>query len=235
MNKKYNIKIINLFEEKENNIQLSVTLPCYNGKHIGWLCLESLCNQVDVNFDWEIVICEEVHENMLGFEFFKEYISRLKEVGCKKITYIEIDKWINLPEKWKLIGQNINENSKVFLLQAIDCYSPSKRLSLSYNSIVKQKNDWVDFSHGYFYSFLYDKIILYNAKALTNLHMSFKTEYAKLINSIDKNSGIDGYLYNIIKSNVKKIKHEIIEEFLEDSLDTDGLNNISMKRSNQYL
>lgn len=73
-------KII-IYEEKNRNVELSVAIPCYNGKKIGWLCMEGLCNQVDINFDWEIIICEEKHNGMLGIDFFKKYVDRLSKIG----------------------------------------------------------------------------------------------------------------------------------------------------------
>lgn len=95
----YNYTKKEILNSDSNKIDLSVAIPAYNGNKIAWLCLEGLCNQINVNFDWEIVICEEEHDNMIGEDFFYQYIDRLYNVGCRKITYLLVDKWINLPEK----------------------------------------------------------------------------------------------------------------------------------------
>lgn len=224
-------KII-LYEEDNRNIELSVAIPCYNGKKIGWLCMEGLCNQVDINFDWEIVICEEKHSGMLGFDFFKEYIDRLSKVGCKKITYLYLPKWVNLAEKWKIIGQNIDNYNGGFVLQAIDCYPPSKRLSVT-NELIKEY-DWIDFGQGYFYSFKHKKIILYRRFDKKNLHMTFKSKYANKLISFNKNSGIDGFLLKTIKEINPIMTQYTYKELLSDGLDTDGYNNISKGRNNYY-
>lgn len=222
-----------LYENTDNkSIELSIGIPCYNGKKIGWLCMEGLCNQADVDFGWEIIICEENHDNMLGVDFFKQYIDRLSKVGCKKITYLYLNDWVNLAEKWKIIGKNLDNYNGGFVLQAIDCYPPSKRLSIT-NELIK-KYDWIDFGQGYFYSFLHKKIILYKRFDKKNLHMTFKSKYAKRLGSYDKNIGIDGFLLKTIKKINPKMEKYTHKELLSDGLDTDGYNNISKNRVDYY-
>ena len=216
------------------NVALTVALPCYKAKKIGWLCLESLCNQINITFNWELLICEEVHDLMLGSDFFAQYTERLREAGCIRVTYIKLDSWVNLPSKWAILGQEANKSSKAFVLQAIDCYAPSRRLELTYQAIVKEKFDWVDFTKGYFYSFHFDKIIQYDAKAKTNLHMAFNTQYARTIPFTAKNKGIDGFLYDHILSYKGEVRHKTINHLYTDGIDTDGHNNISIKRVNFY-
>ncbi len=228
------VKEKHVLHNEEANIQLSVAIPCYNGNKIAWLCMEGLCNQVNVNFDWEIVVCEELHENVIGKDFFMQYIQRLINVGCKKITYIELINWVNLPEKWKIIGRNIDDNSNIFILQAVDCYPPKERLSITHKLINDFDYDWIDFGKGYFYSFNDDKLIQYNANALTNLHMGLKSIYAKQFRSHNRNTGIDGFLFNTIKSINPNMKRFTYNELLSDGIDTDGYNNISKRRSTYY-
>jgi hypothetical protein len=202
--------------------------------HIGWLALESLCNQVEVNFNWELIVCEELHDGMLGVEFFEHYVERLKQVGCVRVTYIELPDWISLASKWQLIGQQADLNSEAFILQAADCYTPSKRLAMTHKWINARRYDWLDFTQGYFYSFKFNRLIQYQANSKTNLHMAFKTAYARNIPGTDKLKGIDGFLYDHCKSITGSIKVKQIEELQEDSIDTDGHNNISVKRINFY-
>ena len=49
---------------------MTVALPMYRCRSIGWLALESLCNQVDIDFEWELIIMEEagVNAGVLGFD-----------------------------------------------------------------------------------------------------------------------------------------------------------------------
>jgi len=222
------MKIIKLLDSLED-IQQTVALPCYNSKDIGWLAMESLCNQISITWNWELIICEEIHDNMLGQDFFKEYIDRLNEVGCMRVLYIELPKWVPLAKKWQIIGKEAHLSSESFLLQAADCYSSSRRLFISHYSI-KANYDWIDFIKGYFYSFSLNKLILYDFEGMRNLSMAFKTSFARIIPDSDKNKGVDSFLYRSFEAvkNPMRVQHN---PFLyEDSLDTDGFNNITNRK-----
>ena len=52
------------------NAELTVGLPIYNSKKIAWIALDGLINQIDIDFDWDLVVYEEEHENQI----FKEII-----------------------------------------------------------------------------------------------------------------------------------------------------------------
>jgi hypothetical protein len=227
---------INKIYETNRNIELSVAIPCYNGKDIAWLCMEGLCNQKNIDFDWEIVICEENHENMIGVDFFYQYIERLSHVGCKKITYLGLDGWVNLVEKWKIIGQHLDCYDGCFIMQAIDCFSQPLRFSQTHNILIEKNYDWCDFNKGYFYSFVLDKLIQYNntIKGRTHLNMGFKSKYAKQLISDKRLSIVDGFLLNHIKKLNPKMKHFTFETLIPNGIDTDGYNNISKKRINYY-
>lgn len=214
---------------KSEKIEQTVAMPCFNAKNIAWLSMESLCNQVEVNHHWELLICEEEHEGMTGADFFKQYIDRLVKAGCMRIVYILIPEWIPLPQKWKILGEASHRKSMSFLLKAADCYSPSKRLSITYKYINKRNYDWIDFCKGYFYNFNNGGLIVYNKASMTNLNMAFKTSFAKNIPFSEKRKGIDGLLFKFFKIR----KRYIIGSLYADSLDTDGHNNIS-KREKHY-
>lgn len=214
---------------KSDKIEQTVSMPCYKANEIAWLSMESLCNQININYHWELLICEEKHEKMIGVDFFKDYIERLYSAGCRRIVYILVDEWIPLIHKWKMLGEAAHKNSKSFLLKAVDCYSPSKRLSITHDIINKRKYQWVDFRKGYFYDFRRDKLIIYDSLSTTNLNMGFRTEYARNIPFAEKRKGIDGFLYKLFKIR----KKYTVGSLYHDSIDTDGYNNIS-KRSKYY-
>jgi len=237
INKFKEIYINSIILNKKGKIELTVALPVYNSKKIVWLALESLCNQRDVDFDWELILCEEIHDEMLTSSIFDNYINRLQQVNCKKISYILLNKKVNLSKKWQIIGKHIDKYSKIFLLHAADCYSPSYRLFLSYKYIIKENVDWFDINKGYFYSFDNKKIILYDTlsnPALTNLNMAFKSIYAKNIPNTNLFKGIDGFLYKHCQNINKNMKNFSFDILLDDSLDTDGYNNISIKRKDRF-
>jgi hypothetical protein len=76
----------------------------FRSKYIGWLPLESLCRQEDVDFEWELIIAEEENDESFGFENIKNYTDRLKASGCIKIEYLGLKKWIPLSRKYKLLA-----------------------------------------------------------------------------------------------------------------------------------
>lgn len=208
-----------------NHAAVTVALPCYNAKKIGWLPMESLCNQVNVDFNWELIVCEEPHKDMLGVKFFELYKDRLAANGCVNITYLHPPKWMYLPQKWRMIADNADSKSVTYVKKAADCYSPSVRLSLSHK-FVSEGYDWVDFTKGYFYNFRLNKIILYNDNRYTNLSMASKTSHMRVLPLSTKKSGIDGLIKKSFKG---EIKTHNITTLYEDSVDTDGFNNISKR------
>lgn len=230
--------ILNTVFEKNHKPILTVALPVYNGKKIAWIALESLCEQIDINFNWELIIYEEIHQNSVFPKLLDNYIDRLKLVGCSRILFITNNEKVTLIEKWIEIGKNVSESSKCFMLHAADCYSPKKRLKVSCEKIVDEDYDWYDQTKGYFYSFISDRVVLYDYKGLTNLNMSLKTEYIKSLPFSNLKSGIDGYIYNhsivLCKKSNRNFRRYFDDEVYVDSIDTHGHNNISHSRESFF-
>ena len=227
----------NIFENEKEPI-LTVALPVYNSKKIAWVCLESLVKQENINFNWELIIYEEEHEQSIFPSVLYDYIEELKSVGCSKILFISGKEKVSLVEKWIEIGKNVSPTSQCFILQAADCYSPKSRLKISYEKIVNEDYDWYDQTKGYFYSFISDRVILYEYKGLTNLNMSLKTEYMKNLPFSKLKSGIDGYIYNhcviSCKNASRNFRRYFDDELYNDSVDTHGHNNISHARESYF-
>jgi len=212
------------------DIKLSVALPCYHASKIAWLALESLCRQKNIDFQWELLLCEEEHEDMIGDWYLDDYIARLMAVGCCRIVYIHLDRWVLLAKKWQIVGKHISNTSQCFLLQAADCYSGKNRLKKTYNKIVKEGVEWYDFKKGYFYSFISRRVIIYDFDGQTNLCMGMSAKYAHTIPSTSLKVGIDSFL---LKHCLKKNPDLVIyhdPQMLYDGLDTHGRNNISVHR-----
>ena len=212
------------------HIEFTVALPCYHANKIAWLALESLCRQKNVDFEWELIVCEEEHEEMVGDWFLIEYVERLMAAGCKRIIYVHLDRWVLLAKKWQIIGKHISDTSKAFMLQAADCYSGASRLRMSYDKVVGEGVDWYDFKKGYFYSFISNRVILYDYDGQTNLCMCMGSEFARNIPNTTLERGIDYFLLKHCKA--KKNDLVIVHDntLIKDSLDTHGMNNISVQR-----
>lgn len=281
----------NIWEWNDNTnfkpIELTVALPALNAKKIIWLALESLKNQTDITFAWELIVFEE---EGVSKEIVISYAGLLP--GCVKIIYKTITKYdayykiedikknnctsyYTLLEKWINMARIADKNSKIFVKHAVDCYSPPKRLNIHYEHFKKNKMCYYSTQpKGYFYNinlnkyFLYDGIRIepYNWKSYhlhnnlkyqgypynkdiifrgCHLNMALRTNIIKLIKlpKYPIRAGLDGYiLYNIskiigISPEQQKIiftDGEIDKENWKYSLDTDGFNNISKKRSLFY-
>lgn len=230
---------VELFKSEISNIVLTVALPVYNSYEICWLSLESLCEQKNIDFDWELIIYEEIHDKSVFPNIIEHYYDRLKKVRCARIFFITNTIKVGLVDKWITIGKNSSDTSKVFLLQAADCFSPKNRLKISYDKIVNENFDWYDQIKGYFYSFISDRIFLYDIKSLTNLNMSLKIDYIKSLPYSELKKGIDGYIHkhveDICHKEKREFKHFFDDNLYDDSLDTQGYNNISLSREGYFI
>ncbi len=146
---------------------LSVIMPMYRSKFIGWLGLESLCHQKDINFEWELIIAEENGKSFLefGLENILTYKEGLKKVGCKQVKYLKLNHWIPLSMKYSIMAKQLNEDSKVFLIQPTDYWSPLYRMSKTFE--LMQNADWVHGKTFIMYDMKRDEIHL-RTKTLSN-------------------------------------------------------------------
>jgi len=216
-------------------IELSISMPLYNAKHIAWLAMESLCRQKNIDFEWEIVCIEESKPNPFTKANIFSYLDRLKKVNCNRIKYIKLDRKISLSSKIKMIASNTSSSSKICILHAADCFSQPYRLSESFDLIVKKDFDWISTQIGPFYliqsgeTFLHDRR---NNPTIVGLNMAIKTNLMRNLPLIDKHSGIDGWMVSSVKSSLNGNLNYCYNESgnWKYGFDTHGLNNISHSR-----
>ena len=53
--------------------ELTVALPVYNSKKIAWMAIESLCSQINVDFNWELIVYEEIHSESVFPNLIYDY------------------------------------------------------------------------------------------------------------------------------------------------------------------
>ncbi len=228
--------------KKDNVIELSVGLPVYRGKHIAWLALESLCRQkMSLDIKWELVIIEEEYE-CFSEEKFMEYAPRLEEVGCSRISYSLLKKWIPLSEKWKMIGDKVSDTSQVFALHAADNYSQPYRLIETYNIIIKENYDWVSSPMGPFYDIPTGTLVVHDKRhsaAMKGLNQAIKTQFVKVFPDASEIRGLDSYFTSNSIRYCKEIekrkfinKHNTSENW-RYGIFTNGLNNLTKGRLEQ--
>lgn len=193
-------------------IELTVALPMWKSKFIGWLPLESLARQKDIDFQWELIVMEEQNVKAFGEKRIRNYTDKLLKAGCVKITYQPLSKWIPLSQKWKRIAQLADVNSKAFVCQAADNYSQPYRLKEAYNLIVKNEFDWISYPFSYFYSVPTDEVFvrgfashLKKNTPCKGMHYSMKTIYAKNLPHSNKKRVIDKWIFQCVKSKCDKL------------------------------
>lgn len=220
---------------------ISVILPMFRSKHIGWLPLESLCRQQNVDFKWELVIAEEVedkYEPMGERKIIQEYQERLKLVGCNCIKYIGLDDWIPLGEKMSMLI--VNTGSEIIVPSAADYYSSPKRLTSAYKVFKEVNPDWVLTTKVIYYNITNGRVILHDTDyckrkddvAGTSMKASLLREVFPEPDKIKKTKGIDSFMFKSSKSYRQKQGKKLHIYFDRSDnwkccFNTNGINNIT--------
>lgn len=229
-------------QNEDDKITATVALPMFNSEFIGWLPLESFVRQKNIDFNWELIIIEEQNGHQFGEENVMRYKHKLEEVGCKRIKYVPISKWMHLSTKWINMAKYADKNSKVFICQGADNFSHPLRLYESYYYIVKKDYDYICYPYVVFYSVptneiykrgFYDKVK--SKQPFKGYQYSFKTEYAKLLPNVKQKSSIDKWLFERIReiSRRKKRRYNftfVDSKFWEYGFNTHGFHNLTMTR-----
>ncbi len=213
-------------------VALTCALPLYRVEHIGWLALESLCRQEGINFEWELIAVEESFQH-LGEEALRAYESRLAKVGCRTpITYISLNQWVALADKWQMIAQEAD--SFGYLLVAGDDYSPPKRLAQTHELL--QNYEWVQSSLGAFYNMPTNTLSIYDhelAKGYpTALNMAVRTELIRPLPLSGRRKSVDGWLFKEISRLIQRpltVGFSLSQDW-RHGVSTQGMNNISLAR-----
>lgn len=178
---------------------------------------------------------KEANSNYVGKEFIFKFQERLNNVGCKNINYIEIDKWIPLSNKWQIIGNVLDKNSEIFVLQAADCYSQPYRLKETFDLLTQTNLEYISSQIGPFYVIKSEEVFIYDTTKLnfeTNLNMALLSKYMRGLPNSKKKSGVDGWLFQA----ASKIKGSKLifgynnSENWKLGFDSHGINNISKNR-----
>jgi hypothetical protein len=218
-------------------MDLSLGIPFFRSKYIGWLALESLCRQEDIDFSWELIVFEDNTEEYMGEDAVRSYLPRLEKVGCKRFLYKALPKWQPLSVKLK---QLINEfsDSEISIWNPDDYYAPSNLLFNAYTSLTS--NDFFDryiIPKTIFYNIKDGKTILYDVLHKSSRRVddstgrAFKTEILKKSISYydNRRSGCDGMTSVAYEKVLKRKPNYFFDEtdIWKGGLNTKGLNNIS--------
>jgi hypothetical protein len=218
------------------DIKQTVGVPCFNAKKAGFLAMEGLVAQKGIDWNWELLVIEEQNEDMLGEQFFDSYRKKLLSVNCVRIEYIKLSLWMPLGQKWKVLGEAASRTSISFLLQGVDDFSFDTRLAVS-QKLIEEGADWVDFTRGYFYSFVSNKVMLYDAAKnplITNLNMAIRSSLMRGLPDTDRRIAVDMYLHKHIASIKPKYICRHIDTLFDSGFDSDGYNLLSKRLEHYY-
>jgi len=243
--------------ENDKPVEMTVGIPALNAEKIIWLALESLANQVNVDFAWELICLEEEAKSRA---IIQDYITKLP--GCVRIIHesIKPDQSIyninkyTLMEKWVKMANDADPQSRIFVKQAVDDYSPPNRLRIHYEHFKNPDCYYSTQLRGYFYNIITGKYCFYDGTkkqkqkkttTLNHLNMALRTLILRSIPLPEKPllSSNDTYIF---KTMIKMIgidpqKNKIV--FTDDEIDpnnwkngffTDGCNIISIYRRSAY-
>jgi len=221
-------------------IELTVGLPMFNCKHIGWLALESLCGQISVDFGWELIVCEEQDEYMFGSEEVAKFEERLRQVNCLNIRYISIDEWIVLSRKWKIIADKMASTSRVLFPVAGDNYLPPTILSEIHEIFQDKSADWTQVKKGWWLDLLTHKYYLFDHdhpgyKHPVSINFAINSRLTKNLVPMNSIRSNDSWLYKqAIVANAGKPLNVCWNnsDSWQHALWTRGLNNLSSPQGN---
>lgn len=228
----FQYEIISLTKEKQS-IEMTCALPMYESIQSFWMALDSISNQKNINFGWELVIAEEIR-NRVDPEKIIAYLPKLKEIGCHCFKYLGLKSKISLSKKWLIMSQIADLSSIGFMLHASDDYNQPNRFYNTYK-LFMQGADWVQTKKCLFYDIRNRKCVLFQAlpRKRTALFMSIRTNIVqKVKNKRYVNKCVDNFLMNSCLS-VKRNMEIVYDEDLDDwkyAMCTDGFNKISKER-----
>lgn len=240
-----------------NTIDLTVALPLKNMNKIIKLSLESLKNQTNINFNWELIIWDDYNDS---FEIIKNYINKLP--GCVMILYRNINPKLDyrknngnpgkflLIDKWIGMANVSSKTSKVFVLAAGDDYSSPKRLHIHYEHFknpkcllsMQIKSVFINLNkNNHSTNNLNQRLLLYDGLMIdpnmTSNHpfMAYRTESVRKVTPVNQFSRIDNYLFRKIVGDNRN-NNTILETSTIDQdnwkygFNTHGYNQISKTR-----
>lgn len=217
-------------------IKLTVALPMFRAKYIGWSALESLIAQTDIDFDWELIIAEEQERLAFGAAAVEEYRPALAALRCT-LKYIPLQTWIPLSEKWRLIASAASTTSEIFVIQAADLYSQPRRLRSAVDGFATGDIDWMHSADRVFYDLLSDNMYVMSRNLFMEEggdhpcggDMSIRTSLVKRLPAGNKPRAVDWWLFSsCTKANGKPMNvYWDRSDGWKYSINIHGLNNIS--------
>ena len=215
-------------------IEMSVCIPMFRSKYISWLLFESMIRQKNINFEWELIIEEEINDESFGLDEILKYNKKLKKIGCVNIKYYPLKNWIPLGLKTLNLIHHCDEHSKIITYAATDFYLPYNSFSNQYDALIDEKYDCYRSSKTIFYNIENEKLSLYDTSK--NEYRGDTSERGILLKIARNIRGLDRICRSIDKNlylELLRITNNNLKIFENDSdnwkygFSTHGLNNLS--------
>jgi len=226
-----------LWDDKQD-VEASVAMPLWRSRDIVWLPLDGLKNQKNAP-PWELIVCEEEHDERTGPERLKQREKTLRRAGCVRCVYLDMGpEWTPPGLKWHYMGLEALMESEVFIIHDADWYSWPERIVESLEA-VRGGVDWYDLSRGLFYDIPTGRVMEYmndRKPEKTNLMIAVRTDLVRNIPYNDRTRLLNTYLYQVVKDTVEKSRKLVkrSDPELKPFIDTCGRNRISTGREANF-
>ena len=197
--------------EVKEEIKLTVTMPMFRAKYIGWLPLESLVVQEGIDFKWELLIAEEVEDEPFGIEEILKYKQRLEAVGCMNLEYIGLQEWIPLAKKWAMLARMAAETSEVICSHSADYYASPNKLARHMEVFSDPTIVWHQPRKAIHYLIKTGDMVLQDATKVKRkdnvIGTAMRTQFFRgLPTDVPQRTGIDGWIFKRHIAAVRKAK-----------------------------
>ncbi len=146
-------------------IELTVCLPLFRARRIGWLPLEGLVRQRGITFAWELVVAEETDDpETFGWERIAPYEPGLKAAGCRRIQYLPLKEWIPLGTKIARMARLADPGSRIGVENSADYYPAPGRLAGHYAAFQEEDIDQHLPTKAIHYSIGEDRAVLFDSR-----------------------------------------------------------------------
>ena len=142
-----------------------------------------------------------------------------------------------LGQKWKVMADFADENSKCYIWSAADLYSEPKRFKKTYQYINVEGYDWVCDRMCPFYDITSGKTILYadrECQQRAGLSASTRMEVMKRLPDNNYAKKVDGLVVKAVRPKTFKNIFDGENEDWKYGFNTDGMNLISLNRAKYY-
>jgi len=212
-------------------IEMSVVMPLYRAKFIGWLAFESLIRQKGIDFEWELIIMQEKNDEAMAYTTIANYIDGLREKGCVKVVFQSLKDWIPLATKIVQLTNLCSPDSRIWTHVIADYYSPPLRLKTCYDAF-KESIDWYRTSKLLHYDIRTEELVVRRVSERGASCKAVRMELAKQVEVSKLRKGIDGWFHRACS----RINRRPLVEFIDCTdnwkygFNTHGFHNLTIER-----